>query len=157
MSFLIRSLIGAAPMLMGGGRKSGRRPFQVDPPPFSAQGMANTFMSGLGNQLSQAGQAAFAPEPEPEQDRRYTTGQEDDSQYGLGTGDNGGQPWPQPNQGVAQAPKKAPLGFTWGGGTRTGQHSRNESSAIQAQYAAGRANYEAMLAARRRAYGGGAG
>lgn len=119
MSFLIRSLIGAAPMFMGGGRNPGRRPFQVDPPPFSAQGMANTFMSGLGNQLSQAGQAAFAPEPEPEQDRRYTTGQYANISPTL----------------------RANL-----------QGKADESSAIQDQYAAGRANYEAMMAARRQAY-----
>ena len=73
MSFLIRSLMSAA-QLPGMLKKPGRRPF--DPPapePTSAQGMAGTFMSGLGNQLAQAGQAAFAPtqEPEPEPDQRY--------------------------------------------------------------------------------------
>lgn len=77
---------------------------------------------------------------------------EDDSQYGLGTGDGGGQPWPQQNQEVAQAAKKSPIGFTWSGGTRSGQHSKDQSANIQSQIAAGRANYEAMLNQRRMAY-----
>ena len=120
MSFLIRSLMSAA-QLPGMLKKPGRRPF--DPPapePTSAQGMAGTFMSGLGNQLAQAGQAAFAPtqEPEPEPDQRYTTGQYANISPTL----------------------RANL-----------QGKADETSPIQAQYAAGRANYEAMMNQRRMA------
>lgn len=121
MSFLIRSLMSAA-QLPGMLKKPGRRPFGPPAPePTSAQGMANTFVAGLGNQLAQAGQSAFAPTPEPEAqpDQRFTTGQ------------------------------YANISPTFRANL---QGKADETSAIQAKYAEGRKNYEAMMNQRRMAY-----